>query len=68
MKTAISLEAQGEHLQADVEPAMLYTPTSLSIRGGFGSIELYADDEQLEQIEIALRTYRESKHNKEATA
>lgn len=68
MKTAISLEAQGETLEAEVEPAMLYTPTALSIRGGFGSIELYADDEQLEVIERALRKYRESKQTKEGVA
>jgi len=61
MKTAISLEAQGETLEAEVEPAMLYTPSSLSIRGGFGSIDLYADDEQLQVIEDALRKHREAK-------
>jgi len=61
MKTAISVEAAGENLEADVRPALTYTPAALSIRGTFGTVELYADDEQLLAIEDALRIHREAK-------
>ncbi len=68
MKTAFSAEATGANLEADVRPALTYTPATLSIRGQFGSIELYADDEQLQAIEDALRMHREARQSKGGAA
>ncbi len=68
MKTAISVEAAGTNLEADVRPALTYTPAALSIRGMFGTFELYADDEQLQAIEDSLRMHREAKQSKGGAA
>lgn len=68
MGAAMSLNIAGQRFEVVVEPKLVYVPARLSIRGDHGTVELHADDEQLQEIEQALRDYRINKIRKEEIA
>ncbi|MGF7050381.1 hypothetical protein J2T13_004919 [Paenibacillus sp. DS2015] len=57
--SAYSLDISNANIETIVEPATLYVPPVLTIRGSFGSIQLHAINEQLAEIECALRQHLE---------
>lgn len=60
MGAAMSLDITRERIEVVIQPKLRYSPTTLSIRGQSGTVELHADDEQLEEIELAIREYRKN--------
>lgn len=57
MNAEIRLDVTGGVLETKVQPRMTYSPAALQIKGNKGTIEIEADDDQLAEIEFALRTY-----------
>lgn len=57
MGTAYSVDVSNQNAEVEVLPEKPYTPPGLSLRGGFGTLQLFATNEQLAEIEYALRTY-----------
>jgi len=53
----IRLDVTGGSLETKVQPRMTYTPAVLLIKGVHGAVEIEANDDQLAEIEYALRTY-----------
>ncbi|WP_036634638.1 hypothetical protein [Paenibacillus massiliensis] len=52
--TAITLDLSEQSIDATVRPAMQYTPAILSVTGTFGTVELWAGDEQLAAVATAI--------------
>lgn len=59
MGAAMSLDITGERIETVVEPKRTYTPTILSVRGESGTVEIHLNDEQLAEIEFAIRQHFE---------
>ncbi|EHB50083.1 hypothetical protein MKY82_22255 [Paenibacillus sp. FSL W7-1279] len=59
MGAAMSLDITGERVEATVQPQRMYTPTILSIRAKSGIVEVHCNDEQLAEIEFAIRQHFE---------
>lgn len=59
--TAITVDLSAQTIDAAVKPALLYTPAILSVSGSFGSVELMADDDQLEAVAQAISQHFQSK-------
>ncbi|MFU1797333.1 hypothetical protein ACM1RC_25940 [Paenibacillus azoreducens] len=59
MGAAMSLDITGERLEAVVQPKRMYTPTILSVRAQSGTVEIHCNDEQLAEIEFAIRQHFE---------
>lgn len=57
MGAAMSLDITNEIAEVVVQPKRTYTPTILSVRTKSGTVEIHLDDDQLADIEFALRTY-----------
>lgn len=57
MDAEIRLDVTGGSLETKVQPRMTYTPAVLLIKGVHGAVEIEANDDQLAEIEYALRTY-----------
>lgn len=57
MNAEIRLDVSGGVLETKVQPRLAYSPAALQIKGNNGTIEIEADDDQLAEIEFALRTY-----------
>lgn len=57
MGAAMSLDITKERIEVAIRPKLRYTPTILSIRGRTDTVELHADDDQLAEIEFAIREY-----------
>lgn len=55
--SAYTVDLSQQNTDAKVQPADPYNPAVLEIRGNFGSIQIAATDEQLAEIEYALRAY-----------
>lgn len=60
MGAAMSLDITGERIETVVQPQRTYTPTILSVRGKSGTVEIHCNDEQLAEIEYAIRQYFEN--------
>lgn len=60
MGAAMSLNITRERIEVAVRPKLNYSPTILSIRGQSGTVELHADEEQLAEIEYAIRQHLDS--------
>ncbi|URJ36559.1 hypothetical protein [Paenibacillus polymyxa] len=61
MSIAISVELQSNPIEAEVRPALHYSPALLSVRGTFGSVDLHGDDEQFAVIQAAIQQYFRAK-------
>lgn len=59
--TAINVDLSNQVIDAEVKPAMRYTPAILSVTGSFGSVELMGDDEQLASIAAAINLHLAAK-------
>lgn len=59
MGAAMSLDITGEIIETVVQPKRMYTPTILSVRAQSGTVEIHLNDEQLEEIEMAIRQHFE---------
>lgn len=57
MGAAMSLDITGERIEAAVQPKRMYTPTILSVRAQSGTVEIHLNDEQLAEIEFAIRQH-----------
>lgn len=57
MGAAMSLDITGERIEAVIEPKRMYTPTILSVRSQSGTVEIHCNDEQLAEIEFAIRQH-----------
>lgn len=57
MGAAMSIDITNEITEFIVNPKQTYTPTILSIRAKSGTVEIHLDDDQLAEMEFALRTY-----------
>lgn len=55
--SAYTVDLSQQNTESTVLPANLYNPAVLEIRGSFGSVQIVASDEQLAEVEFALRTY-----------
>jgi hypothetical protein len=55
--TAYSVDITDQNIAVEVKPESAFNSPLLSINGKFGSFQLFAVDEQLAEIEYALRTY-----------
>jgi len=55
--SAYSVDISNVNIETLVEPETPYVPPVLTIRGSFGSIQLYAINEQLAEIEYALKQH-----------
>ncbi|BFH63952.1 MULTISPECIES: hypothetical protein [Paenibacillus] len=60
MGAAMSLDITGERIEAAVQPKRMYTPTILSVRAQSGTVEIHLNDEQLAEIEFAIRQHLDS--------
>lgn len=60
MGAAMSLDITGECIETVIEPKRMYTPTILSVRGQSGTVEIHCNDEQLAEIEFAIRQHFEN--------
>ena len=60
MGAAMSLDITTERIGVAIHPKLRYTPTILSIRGRTDTVELHVDDNQLAEIEFAIREYLQS--------
>lgn len=58
--SAYSVDISTVNIETIVEPATMYIPPALTIRGSFGSIQLHAINEQLAEIEYALQQHLNS--------
>ncbi|NWL89602.1 hypothetical protein DMN77_18805 [Paenibacillus sp. 79R4] len=57
MGTAYSVDLSNQHTEVEVLPENHYSLPTLSLRGSFGTIQIFAANEQLAEIEYALRTH-----------
>ncbi|GGH17023.1 hypothetical protein [Paenibacillus segetis] len=57
MGTAYSVDVSSENIEVEVLPETKYCSTALCLRGGFGTIQLFAANEHLAEIEFALRNH-----------
>lgn len=57
MGTAYSVDVTDQNVVVEVSPEKQYSSAVLSIRGAFGSLQFFATNEHLSEIEFALRTY-----------
>lgn len=55
--SAYTVDLSQQNTDAKVLPADPYNPAVLEIRGNFGSIQIAAADEQLAEVESAIRIY-----------
>lgn len=60
MGAAMSLDITGERIETVVQPRQTYTPTILSVRAQSGTVEIHCNDEQLAEIEFAIRQHFEN--------
>lgn len=60
MGAAMSLDITGERIETVVQPKRMYTPTILSVRAQSGTVEIHLNDEQLAEIELAIRQHFEN--------
>lgn len=59
--SAFTVDLSQLNTESKVLPATLYNPAALEIRGSFGSIQIVASEEQLAEIESAIRQHFEEK-------
>jgi hypothetical protein len=57
MGTAFSVDLSNQQAEVEVLPENSYCPPVLSLRGSFGTLQIAAANEQLAEIEFALRTH-----------
>lgn len=63
MGAVMSLDITGERIETTVQPQRMYTPMILSVRAKSGTVEIHCNDEQLSEIEYAIRQHFEkNKH------
>ncbi|TVX93014.1 hypothetical protein [Paenibacillus agilis] len=56
----MSLNVTREQIEVVVTPKMNYTPSILSVRTATGIVEIQADDDQLAEIEHAIKQHLDS--------
>ncbi|GAA0390189.1 hypothetical protein [Paenibacillus motobuensis] len=52
-----SVDLSDQNVETTIEPETPFLPPMVTLKGSFGSIQIYAANEQLAEIEYALRTY-----------
>ncbi|MNO93441.1 hypothetical protein D3C76_850420 [compost metagenome] len=55
--SAYTVDLSGQNTESKVLPKNPFNPAVLEVRGNFGSVQIAATDEQLAEVEFALRTY-----------
>ncbi|MCM3699235.1 hypothetical protein [Paenibacillus macerans] len=60
MGTAYSVDVSGKNIEVAVVPETPYCSPGLCVRGDFGVIQLFSDNEHLAMMEYALRTHLDS--------
>ncbi|MGW8822260.1 hypothetical protein ACWGNU_09055 [Paenibacillus lautus] len=61
--SAYTVDLSRQNTESKVLPATPYNPAALEISGSFGSVQIVASDEQLAEIEYAIRQHFEkNKH------
>lgn len=55
--SAYTVDLSQQNTDAKVQPANPFNPAVLEISGSFGSIQIVATDEQLAEVEFAIKTY-----------
>ncbi|AZS15325.1 hypothetical protein [Paenibacillus lutimineralis] len=52
-----SVDLSDQNIETTIEPETPFLPPMVTLKGSFGSIQIYAANEQLAEIEYAFRTH-----------